>query len=327
MEGSMHRLLICIMLLPLLALHPFQTQAADTSALGQFVPKPYRDEAATQAILDDLTRIMDDSSTKASPDDMLMGRIHDLAAGLRYPLAMGDALAATLDTLVNPRSDKARRDAALQTARVALYETVEGVRAWLRIIRDQRSLVAGQSGSETAVQLLNRLETSCTEAGVLLENLSKRCLQPTFTAPVQRNPMLFLDEAQAQRMQTQKSALLDSLSIDRNQQNFLGGLIYQKIEALRFPLMDSVRVSFFIERLFEGTDNATMRATALIVAQTVVDRHALTLRQAIQHISAIEATRQGREYDLSLLARAQAIHGDALLMLDDIRARYNKAQP
>ena len=322
----MRRLLLCTLLLPLLALYTSPAWAAQ-SALGVLLPQPYRDEARTQAILDDLSAIMEQASTQGTPDDVRMGRIHDLAAGLRYPLAMGDALAGALDTLVNARGDKARRDAALQTARVALSETVEGVRAWLRIIRDLRAEAVDQGDQERHVQLLNRLEASCTATGVLLENLSKRCLQPTFTAPVRRIPMLFLDEAQAQRAQIQKNSLLDSLSVDKTQQTFLGGLIYQKIESLRFPLMDSIRVSFFIERLFEGTDNATMRATALIVAQTVVDRHLLTLRQAMQHISAIEATRQGRDNDLSLLARAQSRHNEVFLLLNDIRDRFSKAHP
>ncbi len=322
----MRRLLLCL-LLPFLLLCCAPPLWAAESVFPTFMPKPYRDQAAAQAILQELGAIMEEARTLAADkDDLFLGRIHDLAAGLRYPLTMGDTLAGTLDALVNARSDKARRDAALQTARVAYGESVESVRAWLRAIRDLRAETAMLRRAD-ALALLDRLETNCFASGAFLENTSKRCLPPAFTAPVRREQLLFINENQAQRLQNQRNAFLDTLSTDRNQQNFLGGLAYEKVSALRFPLMDAIRLSFFMERLFEGTDNATMRATALIVAQAVLDRHILTLRQAMQHIAAIQESRQGRPLDTALLAKTQDRHQDTLYFLEDVRGRLNRAQP
>ncbi len=292
---------------------------------------PYRNSASFASLDASLAAIMEKARTQGNANDAVMGRIHDLAAALRYPLAGSDALAAFLDSLPSPPANaadalKPARETALQLARIVLNQEVENTRAELRAIRDLRAQESAAPGPAVRGELLAELENTCFAVGVRLHEFNVRCRDPRYTEPVKGESMRFLDEAAANAAQERRQAFLDRLSTDRENQDFIGGVISEKVTALRFPFTDTIKMSFFLERLFEAPSDDIARQGTLTQADSLLDHHMAVIRLALAHIKAISAVGANTEAKQRLLREAAELHQSTLDLLADVRERCRRAQ-
>ncbi len=307
--------------------------AASVFAAATIFPEkrttPFRDTGTLAQLDAVLATLTETARTGGTANDGVMGRIHDMAAALRYPLAGGDAIAAFLDTLP-PEQDtraqaKAAREAALQLARVLLNAAVEGTRAHLRAIHDLRSAETAAAPASVRAKLLAELESCCYAVGVFLQRINKWCLDPRYTNPVTGDSLLFLDETAARAAQAGRQAFLDRLETDRDNQDFIGAGVAEKVNALRFPFTDAVRAGFFLQRLFEAPGSEIERSTALSLAIVLFERHGASISLAQNHIAAIARARADDNVKQTLLRGASAQHQAALDLLRNAAERCRRA--
>ncbi len=304
--------------------------AAPVGAAATIFPErqtgPFRGAASAAKLDAALAALMEKARTQGTPEDMVMGRIHDLAAALRYPLSGSDALAVFLDSLppvpLNTADQlKLAREVSLQLSRVVLNQEIENTRAQLRAIRDLRALEKAASGPALRASLLMDLENTCYAVGVYLQDFNKRCQDPRNTDPVKNERLRFLDEAAANALQERRKAFLNRLETDRQNQDFIGGVVAEKVSALRFPFLDAIRMGFFLERTFEATDDALARQAVLTQAAGVLERHVAVANLALAHIRAIAESRPDDAVKQRLLREAADLHQAVLNLLSDSLAR------
>ena len=329
LQNPLHSIRCCLIFAALATclLGLVQPASAAATVFPEKPTGPFRD-AATFARLDtELKELIEKTRTMGTANDMVMGHIHDLAAGLRYPLASCDALAVFLDSLPAVAPDaseavKSLRNTSLQLARVMLNEDSENTRATLRAIRDLRAQEAAHPGPALRDQLLTELENICYAIGAHLYAVNKRGMEPLYTERVKAETLNFLDEPAANAAQESRKAFLDRLATDRDNQDFIGGAIGEKVTALRFPFRIAIRTGFFLERLFEAPSDELARQGALTLAIQVLEREMALASLALGHIQAIAKARADDPIKQRLLQEAANLHQATLHLLSDSLERY-----